>query len=180
MKNLSLTIRDMTTMGMLIGATIVFDLVFKFFQQVNGGSINLAMVGFVLIALTFNWWRTWFAISIIFGLVSSLLDGYLAFYPFDYFLALSGFFIISLFNKKILNEEGKLGFAYLTITFLASAFIRFIFHTISGVLYFETDWVGSMIYNGGYLLPSFVLSYVIITALYFSGLPKIIKHFQQN
>jgi thiamine transporter len=180
MKKLSLTIRDMTKMGMLIAMTIILDVVFKIFQQANGGSINLAMVGFVLIAISFNWWRTWLAISVIFGLVSSLIDGYVAYYLFDYFFALSGFIVISLFNQKILNEKTTLGFAYLTMTFMLSALWRFMFHTISGVLYFETDWIGSMVYNAGYLFPSFVLSYLVMSGLYFSGLSKIIKRFQYN
>jgi thiamine transporter ThiT len=48
-------------------------------------------------------------------------------------------------------------------------------HVISGVLYFEVDWAGSLAYNLTYLLPSFFLSFAIILTLYFSSLPAMIR-----
>ena len=54
MKNLRLSVRQIALMGMLVAISIVLDAVFKFYQQANGGSINLAMVGLVLIALSFG------------------------------------------------------------------------------------------------------------------------------
>lgn len=180
MKNLSLSIQEMTRMGMLIAMTIILDIVFKFFQQVNGGSINLAMVGLVLIALSFNWWKTWLATAVIYGLIVSLLDGWIQYYVFDYFLALSGFIFISLFRKNILQANKILGYAFLLFSFSVSAALRFFFHTVSGVLYFETDWIGSMIYNASYLLPSFGLSLMIITLLYLGDIRSIINRFQHS
>lgn len=177
MKNLSLSIQEMSKMGMLIAMTIILDTVFKFFQQVNGGSINLAMVGIVLIALTFNWWKTWLATAVIYGLVVSLIDGWIQYYLFDYFLALSGFLFISFFRKQILQENRTIGILYLVMAFTVSATLRFLFHTISGVLFFETDWVGSMVYNASYLFPSFAISLVILTLLLYGGVSKIIKQF---
>jgi thiamine transporter len=175
MKNLSLSIQEMAKMGMLIAMTIVLDTVFKFFQRENGGSINLAMVGIVIIALSFNWWKTWLATAVIYGLVVSLIDGWIQYYPFDYFLALSGFFFISFFRKQILQENKSIGFVFLLLAFTVSFLIRFFFHTVSGVLYFETDIIGSMIYNATYLVPSFFLSLVILGLLLYGDLSKIIK-----
>jgi thiamine transporter ThiT len=48
-------------------------------------------------------------------------------------------------------------------------------HVISGVLYFEVDWAGSLSYNLSYLIPSFLISFSIILTLYFSSLPKLIR-----
>jgi thiamine transporter len=177
MKNLSLSIQEMAKMGMLIAMTIVLDTVFKFFQQVNGGSINLAMVGIVIIALSFNWWKTWLATAVIYGLVVSLIDGWIQYYPFDYFLALSGFLFISFFRKQILQENKSIGFIFLLLTFSVSFLLRFFFHTVSGVLFFETDIIGSMVYNASYLVPSFLLSLVILGLLLYGDLSKIIKQF---
>jgi thiamine transporter len=177
MKNLSLSIQEMAKMGMLIAMTIVLDTVFKFFQQVNGGSINLAMVGIVIIALSFNWWKTWLATAVIYGLVVSLIDGWIQYYPFDYFLALSGFLFISFFRKQILQENKSIGFIFLLLTFSVSFLLRFCFHTVSGVLFFETDIVGSMVYNASYLVPSFLLSLVILGLLLYGDFSKIIKKF---
>jgi thiamine transporter ThiT len=48
-------------------------------------------------------------------------------------------------------------------------------HVISGFLYFEVDWAGSLSYNLSYLIPSFLISFAIILTLYFSSLPKLIR-----
>ena len=175
MKSLRLNIRQIVLMGMLVAITIVLDIAFKFYQQANGGSINLAMVGLVLISLSFAWWKTWFATVIIFGILSAILDGYVAYYVFDYALALSGFMIISIFRETILKRQGLKSIGLLLITFSAAFLWRLSMHVISGVLYFEVDWLGSLIYNVTYLLPSFIISLIVIFTLYFSNLPLVIR-----
>ena len=177
MRNLRLNVRQIALMGMLVSLSIVFDAVFKFYQLANGGSINLAMVGLVLIALSFSWWQSWLAIAIIFGGLTAFIDGYINFYVFDYFLALSGFVVISWFRKKNLLTQELTGFFTLTWTFIIAFLWRFMMHVISGVLYFDVDWAGSFFYNLSYLLPSFFLSYAIILTLFFSSLPQIIRQF---
>jgi thiamine transporter len=177
MKNLRLDVRQIALMGMLVAVSIVLDTVFKFYQQANGGSINLAMVGLVLIALAFPWWQTWLATTIVFGLLTALIDGYIAYYLFDYFFALAGFLVISIFRKRILIHQDLTGLLYLTAAYLIAFLWRLAMHVISGVIYFEVDWAGSFAYNVTYLLPSFFLSYAIILTLYFSSLPQIIRRF---
>jgi len=175
MKNLRLNIRQIALMGMLVAISIVLDAVFKFYQQANGGSINLAMVGLVLIALSFGWWQSWLAITVVFGLLTAMLDGYFVYYLFDYFLALSGFVIIALMRKTILATNELKGLLTLTWTFVFAFSWRLLMHVISGVLYFEVDWAGSLAYNLTYLLPSFFLSFAILLTLYFSSLPNLIR-----
>ena len=175
MKNLRLNVRQISLMGMLVAISIVLDAVFKFYQQVNGGSINLAMVGLVLIALSFGWWQTWLATTIVFGLLTAFLDGYIAYYLFDYFLALSGFVVIALMRKTIIATDELKGLFTLTWTFAIAFTWRLLMHVISGVLYFEVDWAGSLAYNLTYLLPSFFISYAVILTLYFSSLTTIIR-----
>ena len=175
MKNLRLNIRQMALMGMLVAISIVLDAVFKFYQQANGGSINLAMVGLVLIALSFGWWQTWLATTIIFGLLTAFLDGYIAYYVFDYFLALSGFVVIALMRKTIIASNELKGLFTLTWTFVVAFMWRLLMHVISGVVNFGFDWSASLAYNLTYLLPSFFLSFAIILTLYFSSLTTMIR-----
>ena len=175
MKNLRLSVRQIALMGMLVAISIVLDAVFKFYQQANGGSINLAMVGLVLIALSFGWWQSWLAITIVFGLLTAFLDGYIVYYLFDYFLALSGFVVISLMRKTIIATNELKGIFTLTWTFVIAFAWRVLMHVISGVLYFEVDWAGSLAYNLTYLLPSFFISFAVILTLYFSSLTTIIR-----
>jgi thiamine transporter ThiT len=175
MKNLRLSVRQIALRGMLVAISIVLDAVFKFYQQANGGSINLAMVGLVLIAMSFGWWQSWLGITIVFGLLTAFLDGYIAYYLFDYFLALSGFVVIALMRKTIIASNEIEGLFTLTWTFVVAFSWRLFMHVISGVLYFEVDWAGSLAYNLTYLLPSFFLSFAIILTLYFSSLTTIIR-----
>ncbi len=175
MKNLRLNIRQMALMGMLVAISIVLDAVFKFYQQANGGSINLAMVGLVVIALSFGWWQTWLATTIIFGLLTAFLDGYIAVYVFDYFLALSGFVVIALMRKTIIASNELKGLFTLTWTFVVAFMWRLLMHVISGVVNFGFDWSASLAYNLTYLLPSFFLSFAIILTLYFSSLTTMIR-----
>ena len=175
MKNLRLNVRQISLMGMLVAISIVLDAVFKVYQQANGGSINLAMVGLVLIALSFGWWQTWLATTIVFGLLTAFLDGYIAYYLFDYFLALSGFVVIALMRKTILASNELKGLFTLTWTFAVAFTWRLLMHVISGVIYFEVDWAGSFAYNISYLMPSFFLSFAIILTLYFSSLTTMIR-----
>ena len=175
MKNLRLDVRQIALMGMLVAISIVLDAVFKFYQLAKGGSINLAMVGLVLIALSFGWWQSWLAITIVFGLLTAFLDGYIVYYLFDYFLALSGFVVISLMRKQIIGTNEIKGLITLTWTFAFAFGWRLLMHVISGVLYFEVDWAGSLSYNLTYLIPSFLISFAIILTLYFSSLPKLIR-----
>jgi thiamine transporter ThiT len=175
MKNLRLSVRQIALMGMLVAISIILDAVFKFYQQANGGSINLAMVGLVLIAMSFGWWQSWLGITIVFGLLTAFLDGYIAYYLFDYFLALSGFVVIALMRKTIIASNEIEGLFTLTWTFVVAFSWRLFMHVISGVLYFEVDWAGSLAYNLTYLLPSFFLSFAIILTLYFSSLTTIIR-----
>lgn len=175
MKNLRLSIRQIALMGILVAISIVLDAVFKFYQQANGGSINLAMVGLVLIALSFGWWQSWLAITIVFGLLTAFLDGYIAYYLFDYFFALSGFVVIALMRKTIIASNELKGLFTLTWTFAVAFSWRLLMHVISGVIYFEVDWAGSLAYNLSYLVPSFFLSFAIILTLYFSSLTTIIR-----
>jgi thiamine transporter ThiT len=62
------------------------------------------------------------------------------------------------------------------MTFTTAFLWRLSMHVISGVLYFEVDWLGSLIYNIAYLLPSFLISLIVIITLYFSNLPLVIRN----
>ena len=177
MKNLRLNVRQIALLGMLVAISIVLDSVFKFYQQANGGSINLAMVGLTLIALSLPPFQAWLGITIVFGVLTALLDGYIAYYLFDYFFALTGFALISLMRKPILTSGKWVGYYFFTFGFFLAGMWRLTMHVISGVLYFEVDLIGSLIYNLSYLVPSFFLSFGLLTLIYFSVLPKIIHNF---
>jgi len=179
-QNFTFTTEEITRMAMLIAIAIVLDLVFKFYQQANGGSINLAMVGLTLIALSFSFWKAWIAIAICFALLTALLDGYFAYLLFDYVFALSGFAIISIMRPFMKTKPSFATWTSFSGLFFMAVSWRYLMHVISGMLFFETDWVGSLIYNITYIGPSFILSYVILLLLYSAGAIKIMQTFPRR
>jgi thiamine transporter len=171
-----MTTKEITLMAILVALSIGLDSL-KFLPMPNGGSVNGAMIGLIIIALSFSPLKTFIATSIVFGLLTALLDGFFAYYLFDYFFALSGFFIISLVRKHVLHAEPLSGtlvlFAAFTLTFL----VRLIAHVISGILFFEVDFAGSLTYNLTYLGPSFLLTLIIISLFMISTLPQQLLKF---
>ena len=78
-------------------------------------------------------------------------------------------------RKTIIATNEFKGIFTLTWTFVIAFAWRVLMHVISGVLYFEVDWAGSLAYNLTYLLPSFFISFAVILTLYFSSLTTIIR-----
>ena len=163
-------------MAILVALSIALDSL-KFLPMPNGGSINGAMIGLIIIALSFPPLKTFIATSIVYGLLTALLDGYFAYYLFDYFFALSGFFIISFVRQSILHAETLTGTVILYAAFSLTFIIRFFAHVLSGVLFFEVDFAGSIAYNSTYLGPSFFLTLVIMSLFMLSTLPQQLLKF---
>jgi thiamine transporter len=170
-KNSFMSVRDIALMAMLVAISIVLDQL-AVFSMPNGGSVNAAMVGLSLIALSFSPFKTFLAVSIIYGLLTSLLDGYFQYYLFDYFLALSGFAVLSFFRYQILNADRYLSVFFFMAAFLMTATIRLIFAVLSGMIFFEVDFLGSLTYNLTYLIPSIIVTMVFVSLIIFTPLIK--------
>ncbi|WP_308162106.1 energy-coupled thiamine transporter ThiT [Bacillus sp. ISL-18] len=151
----------------------------------QGGSISIAMVPIFLIA--YRW-------GIKGGLLTGFLLGLLQFIMgfsqvytivqgiIDYFIAFaavgtSGIFASAI--KKALNQQNKGKWMTYVImgAFLGSA-LRYICHVISGIVFFgeyapkgQPVAIYSLLYNGTYMLPNFIIS-AIIAVLLISALPK--------
>lgn len=165
MKKSWLTIQEMTLMAMLIALALVLDRLIVF-QQPQGGSINISMVPLIIMVIRFGFWKSVFANAFVYGFIANLWDGYgLLTYPLDYLLALAS---LSLFAWALFHLRSEKFFTRQTalfIGFLSAVFFRFMFHVISGVVLYEVDWVSSFIYNASYLLPSFLLSWFVLSSL---------------
>lgn len=151
----------------------------------QGGSVSIAMVPIFLMA--YRWGvkggvLTGFLLGLLqfilgFSQIYTLLQGFI-----DYFLAFSGVGLAGVFAstiRKALNEKkkGKWMFYATAGAFLGSV-VRFVFHFISGAVFFgsyapkgQPVALYSLIYNGTYMLPSFILS-AIIVILVISAAPK--------
>lgn len=166
------SIRDIVEMAMLIGLAVVLDLsFFKIRIGGNGGSISFAMVPLIILALRQGFVKGFIGCGLIFGLTTCLLDGYGFFtFPFDYLLGFGAIGVVGLFNKIILPNESKKftfkGVLFIVISILVAGVLRLLSSTISGILFYGTNFVESLIYQCSYI-PLSVLGCLIVTiALY--------------
>lgn len=160
----------------------VFDLLANIFQLkiwAQGGSISIAMVPIFLIA--FRW-------GIKGGMLSGLLLGGLQVltgqayivHPIqgllDYVIAFTVIGLAGLFMKQIqhaINDHSKSKvIAYIIAGTLLGSTLRYAAHVIGGIVFFgEYAPAGtpvalySLVYNGTYMLPAFVLSAIFVSLL---------------
>jgi thiamine transporter len=151
----------------------------------QGGSVSIAMVPVFIMA--FRWGLKGGLLSgFLLGLLQFILGYSLIVTPIqgiiDYFIAFTvvGFAGIFAAQVKTAVNESKKGkwITYIIFgTFIGSA-LRYIAHFISGVAFFgsyapkgQPVVVYSLIYNGTFMLPSFILS-AIVTILVIGTAPK--------
>jgi thiamine transporter len=168
------TIREMSETAMLIALAVVLDKFAKIPIQANGGSISLSAVPLFIIALRYGVLKGFLATSFIFGIITCLLDGYgLATFPFDYFVALSGYALIGLipwiasfFTKEEGNKEFLVYFIVILIMGLPIMIVRYIGHMISGaILYQPITFLDNFIYQSTYVPGSVWVSIAVILIL---------------
>ena len=182
----------MTEVAIFSALALLLDLVSGFvFSRIwpQGGSISIAMVPVFLMA--YRW-------GIKGGMVTGLLLGLLqiatglAFLAtplqgfIEYFLAFTAVGISGLFMNKFMNnrKEGKRLKAdiYAVSGMLLGSFLRFLCHFTAGIVFFgeyapegQPIVLYSLIYNGTYMLISFILSAVVVMVLYSAASNVLLK-----
>ncbi len=151
MKKFQFTVREIAEIAMLVALAVLLDrdgLKIRLGSQ--SGSLSLTMVPLIVIALRHGLLKGFLAIGVVYGLITNLLDGYgFATYPFDYLLAYGSLSLIAL-GKPLLEKTYKqpwVNYVLLAAAIVAVAAIRLVFHTISGMLLYEVDLIGSLAYN---------------------------------
>ena len=152
-------VRDIAEMAMLIALAIGLDLPgLKIRVGVNGGSISFAMVPLLILALRLGMFKGFIGAGIIYGAITSMLDGWgMQYYLFDYLLAYGSLSVIGLFSPLIFKKENKtvwLSIIFLVIGVALAVTLRLAFATLSGMIFYETSFVESLAYNALYILPS--------------------------
>ncbi len=167
----SFTIKDITEIAVFIALAIILDSEFLKFRIVpNGGSVSFAMVPLFIIAMRKGFYKGFIACGVIYGAINCLRDGWgLYSFPFDYLLAFGAIGIIGLFQKQIFNDQGKLTFKsclFLSLGILLSLVGRLLSATISGILFYQTPFIPSMIYQLTYLGPTSIIVFASMFLLY--------------
>ncbi len=176
MKKSILTVREMVEMAMLVALAILLDMDFLKIQiRADGGSISLTLLPLLVLAFRHGPLKGFIASGIVYGLITCLLDGYgLITYPLDYLLAygavgVAGFFRTLAFNKNPNDPIKVQHYVFLIVGVMSSVVLKLAFHTLSGMILYETPFWGSLVYNSVVL----VSGAIVLTILCFIYYPLV-------
>jgi thiamine transporter ThiT len=158
------TVTEITEIAVLVALAVVLDKFARIPIQANGGSISFSAVPLFIIGIRHGGFKSFIASSLIFGFITCLLDGYgFATYPFDYFVALSGYCFVGIFfnfakkhfvDGKDLSTSKTFGiyFTAILLSGLPVMIVRYIGHIISGtILYQPITFLDNFIYQSTYV-----------------------------
>lgn len=176
------TVYEISEIAVLVALALVLDKV-KIPVGITGGSINLSAVPLILLSIRHGFFKGLISSSLIFGLISCLLDGYgIQTFPFDYLIAFSGYatvgFFMYLFKKFVIKNRENIEFASMVISIVLCGIVSFLTRmtgsSISSMLFYELGLKEALIYNIAYI-PLSVFGSTLIAILLAKPL-QIINH----
>lgn len=155
--------------GIMIALAYVLSMV-KVYEMPNGGSVTAAsMLPIIIFAIRWGA-KPGIFVAGTYGLIQFLLGPKWSFHPVsilcDYIL---GFGILGL--SGIFGKDFAKSMTASTIMML----LRLCFSVISGIVVFEVDFIGSLIYNATYMVPEMILTLIVYTVVY-----KPLQRYQAN
>ncbi|MCL2025136.1 MAG: energy-coupled thiamine transporter ThiT [Coriobacteriia bacterium] len=169
-------IRILAEMGLCIALFAILQY-FSIQLPINlfGGSVHLAMVPIVVLALLRGPW-VGLAVGALCGCVDLMIDPYISHpvqavldYPVAYAMVGSAGFLAPLFRRFMDARKTGVALAVAGVAALLGGFLRFVVHFISGIIFFgsfapegQNVWVYSILYNASYLLPSLVATIAVV------------------
>lgn len=163
----------MTEISMAVALAVVLSFL-PLFKMPQGGSVSLQMLPIFIIALR-RGGKAGLLAGLIFGLIKLAVDPYIV-HPiqliFDYplpfmLLGLAGFIPVYKFKEK------KQVYSLLFLAIFIGSLGRFLSHLTTGIVFFghfapegQSPFIYSLIYNGSYLLPSFLITFLVLIPLY--------------
>ncbi|MCI5773729.1 MAG: energy-coupled thiamine transporter ThiT [Erysipelotrichaceae bacterium] len=158
---MKVTVKDLCFMAFYIALFMVLDSfvnVLQIFQMPNGGSLGVSTIALLMASYHLGWQK---------GLIVSLLSVFAQFvtgpmftpdllgFVLDYLVAFSVYGLASLFPNYKWFYSGV----------LVTNFVRFLSSMISGVVIWGTTWWGSMSYQATYMIPTTILTLVVVPIL---------------
>jgi len=178
--------RILTEISMAIALSLILNFI-PLWQMPQGGSVTLEMLPIFFIA--FRWGvRPGMMAGLGYGIIQLAFGAYIVHpvqlildYPLAYsLLGLAGLFknkihlkkkIFLLYNKIVITEDIA-QVLWILLAMIPAILVRFFSHVLSGVIFFahfapegQNVWLYSIIYNGSFLIPSLILSYLILISL---------------
>jgi thiamine transporter len=154
----------------------------------QGGSISLVMVPIVLMSIRWGFGGG-LSTGLIIGILQILAGRAYILYPaqgfLDYFVAFTVVGLAALVRHKVIQakndqSKGKM-ITYIVLGAVFGGLVRYFSHVIAGVVFFSESaegknvWIYSLVYNGGYMIPSIILT-AIVCSIIFAAAPRLIEH----
>lgn len=158
----------------------------KFSVWAQGGSVSLAMLPIVLMAIR-RGISAGLATGLIVGLLNMTINPYIVHWAqatLDYLFAFTFVGFAALVREQVLdgaaaNNKKKIAW-FVVLGTIVGGLLRFICHTIAGAIFFkeyagdQNAWIYSIVYNGTYMVPSIILT-AIAASLIFTAGPRLLK-----
>lgn len=168
-------VKEISELAMMVALAIVLDQFVKIPIGSTGGSINFSAFPLMIYGIRHGFLKGILASSIIFGIITNLIDGYgLLCYPFDYLIAFLGYGSSGLFyyifkstifkNKSSENDNLILIIISLILGAITLFIIRMIGSTMSSMILWEYELGAALLYNILYVGPS-ALGCLVISLL---------------
>jgi len=170
-------VNDICHIALLVAFALILDTpILKVRIGANGGSISLTMLPLFILAFKKGPFKGFIGTGIVYGMITCLTDGSPIYsYPFDYLLGYGAITAVG-FIKPICGDEiTKKTFIVATLLGVLAIFLRLLFSTISGILFYELKFIPSLAYNVVYILPSGGITIVLFLIL-LKPVNKIIRN----
>lgn len=155
--------RDLVKMSAYLAMFIVLDYlsnIIGIFRMPQGGTLGLGVIALLLASYDLGWKK-----GVAVGLMSVLLQWmtgamwFLNWFQFilDYLLA------FGIYGVAIMVPSTKVGKQVFLWGIVVVNLVRLASHTISGVLFYEVTWWGSLAYNSWYMIPTMIVALIVVT-----------------
>ncbi|MFV0424902.1 MAG: energy-coupled thiamine transporter ThiT [Bacilli bacterium] len=151
-------VKNMVIIASFAALSVVLSLV-KVWQMPNGGSISLYLVPLMFIAFKFDF-KSSLTCCLITAILQIILSGYIiGFFQviLDYILPVCAISLFSLVRNK--NVEFIIPVAFVIGILMLGSYV------LSGMVYFKVNFIGSVMYNATFFIPTYLISIVLMSVL---------------
>lgn len=180
--------------AIMTGSAVILDIVSGMFLRMpQGGSVSIMMIPIFLIS--FRWGvKAGLTTGFLTGIVQIAIGNLFLQHPVQLFLdyiaafavlGFSGLFAFGVRESALNKKRGALTMYVIGGVFIGSV-LRYAAHVVSGAVFFGSYapkgtpvWIYSSVYNATYMIPSFILSAIVLILLFMTA-PRLLEAKRTN
>ena len=163
-----MTARELARMAMYVALFLVLDWVSGNVlpRMPQGGSLGLSTIVLIIAAFDLGLVKSLFVVVLCL-MLSFITDPpyFVNFFQYilDYVVGYTAYSLASILRRPSGNERS---IGHYVLPILVPNAIRFFSSSLAGVLYYGVNWWGSFLYQLGYIVPTILVSFLILPFLY--------------